>query len=266
MSTIDIFKSANIIIIFVNIVVFMIMQILFFRYIASNQFTSVLRDKANIFEAYLKYDPETAKKYKLLKSSNKVKNIEKIAESQEMERDESNNLSMFIWTGTPIILIFLIIVVFIILLFFRKEKWDDVDTILLLSVVFVYSTEILSYYIIINKYQFYGDQAICRDIYSTLKNNVDTKPITTKGKIYYELLNGMANDININININKNKQIYSSESSLSSDIDIVRNYFIKNQLKINKMMPEVSEEFFVVYIEEKLNKISNFIDPNVLVD
>lgn len=258
MSLTNIFKSDNMIIILANIIFFMTIHTLFFRYIASNQFASVLRDKADIFEVYLKYDPELARKYKILKSSDSVKRIANLAHLEEMKRNKINFLSMLIWTGIPITLVSLIMLIFIVMLFREKNgslPWDKSDTVLLSFVVFAYITEIISYYIIINKYQFYGDQELCSDIYQTLRSNINVKPISKKGKQYYDILAKMSNEIS---------DKYGPLDS--AGIEVIRTYFRENKQKINKLMPEVSEEFFVVYIEENMTKISNLVDSETLLD
>jgi hypothetical protein len=257
MSFSNIFKPNNMIIILATIAFFMIIHTLFFRYIASNQFDSELNDKADIIKEYLKYDATTKKQFEKLKASNKFKAIEKKAKQEGTARDKINLYSMIVWTGAPVLLVILIMIAFVVILFYKNETWDEVDTILLLFVIFAYTTEIISYFSIVIKYEYYGDQEICSDIYETVKSTIDIGPVTEKGKKYYELLNKMADEI-------MHKYFKQNEAEISNT-NVISTYFTENKQKITSMMPEITEDFFVLYMEEKIGEKSGIIDSNVLL-
>src|SRR5271170_5552619 len=99
----NVFDSANMVIVLANIIFFMIVQTLFFKYVASKQFNIVLEDKAGIVGEYLKHDPAANEKYRQFKNSEKAKSIEKAAKEQEAIREKENMSSTLIWIGIPLL-------------------------------------------------------------------------------------------------------------------------------------------------------------------
>lgn len=216
-----VFESSNMIVILANIIFFMVVQTLFFKYVASRQFNIVLEDKANIVEEYLKHDPKANAKFREFKNSERVKAIQKAASDQEKIRETENMSNTMMWIGIPLLIVVALLIFFIGKLFFKKEEWDTTDSILLSFVVFAYVIEVLFYLGIVRQYQFYGDQAIYDNLYRKVNENVNKYPATIKGreldsKFDDTLMTFMKNSNNVN----DIKTYYNANKSKFGDIDL----------------------------------------------
>jgi hypothetical protein len=216
-----VFESSNMIVILANIIFFMVVQTLFFKYVASRQFNIVLEDKANIVEEYLKHDPKANTKFREFKNSDRAKEIKKAANEQEKIREAENMSNTMTWIGIPLLIVVSFLIFFIGKLFFKKEEWDTTDSILLSFVVFAYMIEVLFYLGIVRQYQFYGDQAIYDNLYRKINESVNKYPATIKGR---ELDNTLDDTVmtymkNSN-NINDVKTYYDANKSKFGGMDL----------------------------------------------
>jgi len=157
-----VFDGKNLIVVFANVIFFIIVQTLFFKYIASKQFNVVLADKVGIANELAKYDPFTSKQiYKYVKSDeakelkNKALELSKTREKMNIERIKK-------WIGPPLIaaVCLLLLSVFKMAKQGPDKKWSGVDWVLLSFVLGAYGTEILFYLGIVRKFNFYGDLQI----------------------------------------------------------------------------------------------------------
>jgi len=165
------FESSNMIIMLFNILFFIVVQTLFFKKVASQQFSNVLKDKVDILNTYLNQDAETTLEMKTYLESDKVKQIYEKANIQEKERIDINNTLTNNKIWYPFIpLIFLLIGGFIFGLRFSNifGKWSNTDSWILSLVVLAYTTELMFFFQIVRKYEFYGDQRIYSSLYSTI--------------------------------------------------------------------------------------------------
>lgn len=165
----EIFRLSNMIIIFSNIVFFMIIQTLFFKYIASKQFELVLKNKVDILNTYLKYDTDQKEKIKKYINDEKTQKIIKNSYDSEKKRNKYNNMLIIKWIGIPIIITLLIFIISVVRLKLQNKYWTNIHTGLLLLVISAYLTELFVYFGIVKQYQFYGDQKI----FASLFNNLD---------------------------------------------------------------------------------------------
>lgn len=240
---IHIFKPSNMIVVFANIIFFMVVQTLFFRYVASKQFDIVLTNKAQIVADYLQYDKDAALKYQYFKSSEQAAKIREEAEKQQKQRDDDNFNSMLKWIGIPVFIAVFIMIVFISMIFIKdNEEWDNVDTILLSFVFCAYIAEILFYLGIVNKYEFYGDQSIYSNLYQEISDNVNKEPVSEEGKKSKRYMDLMIDRL--------------AKRSNSTD-DIKRCY--KEQ---SKNLPGISEDFFVSYATTRMRNVTDYININ----
>lgn len=241
---INIFESANMIIVFANVIFFMIVQTLFFEYVASKQFNIVLEDKANIVGEYLKNDPNANEKYRRFKNSDKASQIQTTAKKQEDKRAKENMENTMLWIGIPVLIAVAFLVFFIIKLIFKKEVWDTTDSVLLSFVVFAYMIEVLFYLGIVKQYQFYGDQSIYTKLYHTVNDKIQKEPITNQGKQMEKLLEG-----SIDMIIER-----------SGTIEDVRKYFNENKNKFSGL----DEGFVLSYARAKMSNIAGSINMSIL--
>jgi len=199
----EIFRLSNMVIIFSNILFFIVVQTLFFKYIASKQFEIVLKDKINIFNTYLKYDSEQKEKIKKYLEKDETKQMLEKGKLQENERNKLNNKLIIKWIGIPFIVTLIIFIASVGRLKLQNKYWTKIHTGLLLLVVTAYLTELFVYFAIVRQYKFYGDH----ELYATLFNNL------------YDL-NKKSNTMDDNNN--------NSESDLSTIINIAKNMDLKN--------------------------------------
>lgn len=230
MDNTKVFAPANLIVIFANVMFFMIIQTLFFRYIASKQFNVVIRDKANIMNEYLKYNKEASKEYDVYKNSKEVNEIKKNAKKQFKERDGINIDNTKTWIGIPFSIVLFILVVLVGMIFYNKNNtWDSVDTVLLSLVVLAYATEVIFYIGLVRQYQFYGDQSIYSGLYDTISERVDKEPISVEGK-------------------NAKKLIRDIISSSESTSDAIYKYNL-----VKDRIPDITEDYIVRLSNLKYN-------------
>jgi hypothetical protein len=164
------FKNSNMVIAFLNIIFFIIVQTLFFKYFASKQFNTVLENKIDILNTYSELDPQAKEIIDAHLNSPQAAFIKEIAEYQELEREELNNKLIKKWIGIPLTLsIILLIILFSLLL--REDsvnRWNGSDTAVLSLIVGAYATELMFYFGIVRQYEFYGDMQLVNKLYSNV--------------------------------------------------------------------------------------------------
>lgn len=146
-------KRNDLIPIFTNVIFFMVIQTIFFLYVASKQFENVLNDKLNM----LKILSDNNSYIKSIINGYKKKYIEDINFSLVItERNNYNNIILFIYCGIPIIIISILLLYVI---FFMKtdKKWNNVDSLSLCFVTLAYMTELFIFFCVITQYIFIGD-------------------------------------------------------------------------------------------------------------
>lgn len=148
----------NLIVIFLNVIFFMIVQTLFFNFVASQQYLNVLKSKVDIINILIDKDPD----FKQSVSEFKKEWLEQktdISKKQEEERRIQNNLLSRQYSFNYIVLA--IIIFFAIILPMKsKDSWSSVDTLNVIFVILAYSTELLFFFFIVKKYEFVGDNYI----------------------------------------------------------------------------------------------------------
>lgn len=145
-----------------NVIFFVIVQTLFFKYVASKQYEVVLQSKLDFVKTICDNDPylkskifEFRDKY-LEENKNKVK-------QQEKNRNNKNLKLFYTYSGIPFV-IFTLMLLHIIFIMKSKRKWNDVDTLSLLFVTLAYCTELFFFFFIVRKYEFVGDHYIISDV------------------------------------------------------------------------------------------------------
>ena len=164
----ELFRLSNLIIIFSNVLFFMIIQTLFFKYVASKQFEILLKDKVYILNEYLKYDEEQKEKIKNYLDKQETKELMEKGAKYEKERNKINNKLILKWFGIPFIIVLTIFIVSVLRLKIQGKYWNKIHTGLLLLVITAYLTELFIYFAIVKQYKYFGDH----NIYSKLYNNL----------------------------------------------------------------------------------------------
>ena len=175
------YKNLNVnendwVIILTNVLFFTIVQILFFKFIASKQYETVLVSKLDIIKRYSKKNPE----FKEVIDKNKqnfleTNNID--IKKQRKERENKNYKLIIDYCSKPIIIsIFALILILVIsktdmfssILNINKTNWNDVYTLGLIFVLLAYGTEILFFLFIVKKYEFVGDFYILNNLFKQI--------------------------------------------------------------------------------------------------
>jgi hypothetical protein len=175
------YKNLNVnendwVIILTNVLFFTIVQILFFKFVASKQYENVLVSKLDIIKRYSQKNPD----FKELIDKNKqnfleTNNID--IQKQRKEREKKNYKLIIDYCSKPIaISIFALILILVIsktdmfssILNIKKTNWNDVYTLGLIFVLLAYGTEILFFLFIVKKYEFVGDFYILNNLFKQI--------------------------------------------------------------------------------------------------
>lgn len=155
------------IIVLVNVIFFMIVQTLFFKFVASKQYADVLVSKIDLIKLFLSKEPEKQSEFNDYKNEYLKTNNEK-ALQQQRARDKTNKE---LTRKYCLNLILLGIVVLIVTVLFMKSKtqWNDVYTLSLVLVLLSYTTELCFFFFIVEKYEFVGDHYIIANIVDNVR-------------------------------------------------------------------------------------------------
>jgi hypothetical protein len=152
------FNSYTWINILLTVLFFIIVQTLFFLYIVSKQYDSIILDKSeiltmlgdnnNIIQSYINKAKET-----------KLKEFKEKAEKENLKRYELNKELVIKYCFIPSMVISgLLLLVILYSIFNRKgDKWTYVETISLILILTSYLTELYFFFFIVRKYEMLGD-------------------------------------------------------------------------------------------------------------
>ena len=255
------FDSNNMILTFSNIIFFIVVQTLFFYFIASTQFNTVLGDKVGIFNEYMSRNKPLKEQLRQFFASKEYQNIKNGAEQEKEQREEYNINLMKTWILPPLGISTTILLLFILKLFIYGEPWSDVDTVGLFLVVTAYSTEIMFFLGIVQQYKFYGDIQIFDKLYSSMYENIDVKPTTPDADDLYIILQLMnyENDI---------KYLFLAEDYKDKNIEIIqKEHLEKIKEKLKSKNIEISDERLIEiqkYIIKNKDNIENIIKSYII--
>jgi hypothetical protein len=163
--------------IFINIIIFMVIQTIFFYTVVSKEYEVLLKEKLNTVNYYLSQDANI-KDY-LIDLKNDEKNIKKLneikkkADEQKKVRERANQILYWYYCFIPILCVLFLFVVLIFLFIFtdmfKSEESFTITKILnYFLVFFVYTPEIIVFLYVIKKYQYIGNIDILSIIYNKL--------------------------------------------------------------------------------------------------
>ena len=138
-----------------NVIFFVIVQTLFFKYVASKQYEVVLESKLDFIKTICNNDPYLKSKIYNFRD-NYLKENKDLVKKQEKIRNEKNIKLYYMYSGIPFVIMK------------STRKWNDVDTLSLLFVTLAYCTELFFFFFIVRKYEFVGDHYIISDIIDKL--------------------------------------------------------------------------------------------------
>ena len=176
------FTGANTLTVLANIFLFIFVQTGFFYFVASKQFNNVLESKIDILNLYLKSSPSTRQQVKDFLQSNEVKEIQKLAKEQEIKRTQMNK-NLIKQKMLPLLLLVtaLIVVIIFMMMANKNNSWSTfgvTEQVLLGLVLTAYVTEIMFFFGIVKKYEFYGDYRIINTFYKSVKEYLNRVGVT----------------------------------------------------------------------------------------
>jgi amino acid transporter len=194
-------KLTSVILILANVLVFIIFQVIFFYFIGSDQLNTLIGEKVDIVNEYLKYNPDYKSKLKDYIDSNEIQSMISKAQDEKKERSKKNINHILLWIGIPVGILLILMFLCVILLKIFKVEWTAIDNVGLTLIVTAYVTELAIYFGVIKKYEFLGDQTLYYYIYDLFKKEIihDTSLFFINGS-----MNGSGN---ININYENMKQL-----------------------------------------------------------
>lgn len=223
-------KLTSAILILANVLVFIIFQVTFFYFIGSEQLNTLIGEKVDIVNEYLKYNPDYKSTLKDYIESNEVQSLVSKAQEEKEERNRKNLNHILLWIGIPVSVLLILLFLCVILLKVFKVEWTAVDNVGLTLIVTAYATELAIYFGVIKKYEFLGDQTLYYYIFDLFKKEIihDTSLFSINGSI-----NGSGNII---INYENMKQLIENTlektkgSSRSSAENGSKNFDVKGIL------------------------------------
>ena len=166
----EVLQPANIIILLSNILIFVLMEVLFFWYIASK---SVERSIGQKMELFIELDQieEVRQLYDYLLNTTDVNFIlEKAIENEEF-RNKYNFELLLTWISPIFIIIIILQIVTIIVLVWKKFKFDSIDFLLLTTVLIAFLSEVIFYFIVVNRTILIGDIEIIKIVLMTVNDD-----------------------------------------------------------------------------------------------
>ena len=160
--------------IFINIIIFMIIQTLFFKFIISTEYEHLIKVKLNTINYYIDRDQEV----KDMIIDYKNNNIEKIRDKaleEEKIRNKQNIILYLYYCIIPILIVLFLFIVIIILnyksLIFKKSKnFEGIDYFNFALILLIYVPNMIIFFFVVKKYYFIGNIEILSTIYDNIIN------------------------------------------------------------------------------------------------
>ena len=160
--------------IFINIIIFMIIQTLFFKFVISTEYETLIKEKLNTVNYYIDHDQEV-KDMIIDYKQNHIEKIRDTALEQEKIRNNQNIYLYLYYCIIPIlIVIFLFIVIIILnyksLIFKNSKNFESIDYFNFALILLVYIPNMIIFFFVVKKYYFIGNIEILSTIYNNIIN------------------------------------------------------------------------------------------------
>jgi hypothetical protein len=160
--------------IFINIIIFMIIQTIFFKFVISTEYESLIKEKLNTVNYYISHDQEV-KNIIINYKKNNIEKIKKKALEKEKIRDKINSKLYLEYCFMPILFFILIFIIIIILnyyslIFKKSEKFEGVHYFNFVLILLIYIPNMIIFFFVVKKYQFIGNVEILSTIYNNILN------------------------------------------------------------------------------------------------
>jgi hypothetical protein len=160
--------------ILINIIIFMIIQTIFFKFVISTEYESLIKEKLNTVNYYISRDQEV-KNIIINYKKNNIEKIKKKALEKEKIRDKINSKLYLEYCFMPILFFILIFIIIIILnyyslIFKKSEKFEGVHYFNFVLILLIYIPNMIIFFFVVKKYQFIGNVEILSTIYNNILN------------------------------------------------------------------------------------------------
>ena len=169
-------KPSNLILMIVNISAFVIVSVLWFWYIGSQQLFVFLDQKAHVFNNIARNDENFNKLVEdmIQSAKNDTANIEKV--KQDIKNRNNRNVDLFReLIAPPLTILGCLFILSIGYFFFRCDTWGWSETILVFLLLFAFLTEIIFFFVIIQDFQFMSNTTILSKLVDTTINKNSEK-------------------------------------------------------------------------------------------
>lgn len=162
--------------IFTTVLFFYVIQTVFFIYIASKQYDTLLLEKATFLSQLSKYN-NNVKEIVINMKNNADNNLKEKALESKKKRNILNNELIFNYCIKPILFVSTILLCIILytLLSKTKRKWSYIETISIILVLGSYITELYFFFFIVKKYEIISDDEILYKLFKHLSDDVSRK-------------------------------------------------------------------------------------------
>jgi hypothetical protein len=160
--------------ILINIIIFMIIQTIFFKFVISTEYENLIKEKLNTVNYYISHDQEV-KNIIINYKKNNIEKIKKKALEKEKIRDKINSKLYLEYCFMPILFFILIFIIIIILnyyslIFKKSEKFEGVHYFNFVLILLIYIPNMIIFFFVVKKYQFIGNVEILSTIYNNILN------------------------------------------------------------------------------------------------
>lgn len=143
-------NSIDYILILCNFCFFIIVQTLFFRFVASELILTIIMDKIKTITNFKGINAL----FNNLISNSDLESLKQKGKSDRKERNSKNNM-LIIKSIAPIAGFLLFLIIFLILFSYKKgNKWYLYHTKLLFTIIFAFTSELLIFFLLFRKYDF----------------------------------------------------------------------------------------------------------------
>jgi len=151
------------IVIISNVLFFMVVQTMFFIFIASKQYETVLADKMDLISRFVNKNAGSKQKMKDFKDAYLLSNSKK-AEEQHTVRMQENKKYINKYCLLPIGAA-IIALIYVIYKVNAASPWSSTDSLNLALVLLAYTTELYFFFFVVRKFEFVGDHYIIANIF-----------------------------------------------------------------------------------------------------
>ncbi len=173
----DVFSPPNLIVVFANVLSFVLLETLFFWFVASNAIGAVVQDKATVV-AYFAGQKRSTREALISELENEynTQTIPSVAAKQLRQREEQNFHLVLTHIAPVAVTMVIMIIVLYMAMKWKGKPFTRIDTFLLGMVLFAFSTEIYFYITVTSQIVYVGDNELMAEVYKSLIEGLNGDP------------------------------------------------------------------------------------------